>query len=938
MIKNTWLTINGVSRMVAFDPENNLADTLRKMGILGVKVGCGKGVCGTCSVILNGELIRACTKKMKAVPDNSTIVTVEGIGNAQNPHPLQLAFVKYNSIQCGFCIPGFVVSAKALLDVNPAPTREEVRAWFLKNHNACRCTGYKTIVDGVMAAAEVLRGEKPIESLLPDEEADNVYGSYIARPNALAKALGQMNYSDDIIQMMPAGTVHLAPVFAGVSHGNILSIDDSEALKMPGVMKVLTAKDVKGTNRIVMAVGRKRSLAVGNELPIIADKVLRYGDVVALVAANSREEARAAAQKVVVNVEKLPEYMNVLDAVADDAMQIHEGIPNIYIEQPHFWGEDTEEVFDKADCVVESSYYTQREPHLALEPESAFAYRDEDGKLAIHYKTQTLYVTRKAIAGGLGIPMEEIRIVANPAGASFGYSMSPPMPALVGAASLAMDAPCALTMSWEEHQHFTGKRAPSYSNMRLAASKDGKLQAMEYEIAFDTGPYTQYAGALSDKACVFMGNPYKIPSVKGLTKIVFTNHNYSTTYRSYGVISVNFATEMILEEMASKLGIDPFEFRMKNLLREGDIFSDGHPADAYSTPEMFENLRPKYEKVKAWCKENSTDEVKYGVGIVSSVYKAGGGTNDSSEIHLELNADGTVTQFNSWEDLGQGADVGTLVHTLEALRPLGLRPDQVKLVQNDTKFVPNSGSASGSRSHYMNGLATIDAANKLLDAMRKEDGTFRTYDEMVAEGIPTKYSGKYSTTGVEGVTGINGNTGLGRNMVQTAYAVMMATVEVNVKTGKIRVIDFDCESDNGRVGSLQAVEGQCFGGIEHGIGTAISENYDDIKKDANIVGAGFPFIDAIPDSLTLNCRNQPRGNGPHGSTGCSEAFQSGSASVVICAVHDACGIWMRQLPAKPDRVLKALDDKAKGIENPPTSWYLGADFNERLDWLKNNPV
>ena len=708
---------------------------------------------------------------------------------------------------------------------------------------------------------------------------------------------------------------------------------------MPGVVRVITWKDVKGTNRISMPVGRPRGKATGNEQPILVDeKVFRYGDICALVAATTRREAREAAKKVHVHMENLPSYLTLLDAIADDAMEIHEGKPNLYLEQPHFWGEDTEAAFEKAEHVVAASYYTQREPHLALEPDSAFAYCDEDGKLAIHYKSQTLYAARTAIAAGIGLPIDKIRIVANPAGGSFGYTMSPTMPGLVAVAAIALERPCALTLNYEEHQHFTGKRAPSFSNIRLAADSSGKIQAMEYEIAFDTGPYTQFAGSLTDKGPTFMGMPYKIPRMKGLSKLVFTNHNYNTTYRSYGVVSTTFATEMIMEEMAFELGMDPLEFRYINALRENELFSDDHLLDSYTIPEMIDNLRPRYEQAKQWSRAHSSAERRYGVGIACSTYKAGGGVGDQSEIDLELRPDGGVTHYNSWEDMGQGADVGTLVHTHEALRPLGLRPDQIRLVQNDTKYCPNSGAAAGSRSHYMNGLATLDAAKKLMEAMRKEDGSFRSYAEMVGEGIPVRYTGKFSTTGVSGMKGIDPNTGLGFNASANAFAVMMARVEVEVASGKIRVLGIDCEADHGRVGSYQAVEGQALGGITHAIGMALAENYDDIKKDANIMGAGFTFIDMIPDEIHLHALDRPRATGPHGSSGCSEAFQSGPHAAVIAAVHDACGIWIRKLPATPDKVMAALTAAKRGDVAEPEMWYLGCDFAEHLEELKNNPV
>ncbi len=226
---------------------------LRRLGLTGVKVGCGTGVCGACSVILDGKVIRSCTKRMKTVKEYSEVTTIEGIGIPNNPHPLQVAWINCGAVQCGFCVPGFIVSAFQLLKENINPTREEVRDWFQKHRNVCRCTGYKQIVDAVMLAAEVMRGEKTIAEIQyePDENEKEYYGKPVVRPIALGKACGVVDYGDDIELKMPAETLHVAVVQPRVTiHGTIKSIDYSEAEKMPGVVKVITAKDVQGTNHM----------------------------------------------------------------------------------------------------------------------------------------------------------------------------------------------------------------------------------------------------------------------------------------------------------------------------------------------------------------------------------------------------------------------------------------------------------------------------------------------------------------------------------------------------------------------------------------------------------------------------------------------------------------------------------------------------------------
>ncbi len=369
-IKKTMYSINGVDRLVVSDPEEKMSDFLRRIGLTSVKVGCGVGQCGACTVLLDGKPVRSCTKKMKNVPEFSKVETVEGLGTATSLHPVQLAFIIYNGVQCGFCTPGFIMSAKALLDVNNNPTRQEVRDWFTKTRNICRCTGYKPIVDAVMAAAKIVRGEmtmQEIEAVAPP--ADKVFGNKYPRPYALGRVLGVTDYGDDLALKMPEGALELAMVLSTVPHGNIKSVDFSEAEKMPGVIKVVTAKDVKGDNNIGMPAFHARSTAGFPSRSVLCDKkVLRIGDCIALVAADTRGNARAAAKKVKVDYEPLPYLTNYLEAVLPDAVRVHEESGNEYVRVPVLKGDDTREIIDNAPYVVEGSFYSTREPHLAIEP------------------------------------------------------------------------------------------------------------------------------------------------------------------------------------------------------------------------------------------------------------------------------------------------------------------------------------------------------------------------------------------------------------------------------------------------------------------------------------------------------------------------------------------------------------------------------------------
>ena len=952
-LRKMFLNINGVDRVFMCDPENDrLSDVLRRLGLTGVKVGCGMGVCGSCSVILDGKVVRSCTKKISKVPDYAKVTTIEGIGTPQHLHPLQVAWMHCGAVQCGFCVPGFIVSAYQLLQENPDPTREEVRDWFQKTKNVCRCTGYHQIVDAVMAAAKVMRGECSIEDIMYHAPADGeYYGTGIVRPNALGKVTGLTDYGDDQAMKMPEGTLYAAIVQPRVAHhAATTEIYTEEAEKMPGVVKVITAKDIYaigGTNLMGEGQFHERSTVLKPSRKVLQDeKIFRYGDVIALVVARTNKEARAAAAKVTMDYEKLPEYTSYLEAVMPDAMRIHEDTPNIFAEQPVMKGaglEDPEKVrdlIDEAPYVVEGSFHSTREPHLSIEGCVCQAYWGDDGMLTIQCKSQCVYSSIGRIGSAcFGVPREKYRILMNPTGASFGWSTNAGDIALVAACTIITGEPVSLSMSYEEHQHFSGKRCPSYSNGRLACDKDGKIIAAEFDIGLDHGAYSWGGDDVMTKPARFTFWPYKVPNVAGLVRVANVNHAFGTAYRSYGSPQAYTLSEPLMDMMAEKLGMDPFDFRYLNIARPGDTNINSYPFKQYPMQAMMDRMRPLYEEAKARAKAETTPEKMRGVGISWGGFNVTEGENDSAEVALEIKADGKIWKYDTWHCMGQGGDVGSVMVTLEALKPLHLTPDDIQLVQNDTKLCPDTGMAGASRSFYMDGNATKIAADKMLEAMRKDDGTYRTYDEMVAEGIPTKFYGKHENSIDPELVRLDPNTGIGDPSPAYTYCLNMAEVEVDAKTGKCTVLKFTCVDHVGRIGNIQAVNGQAYSGISHGIGFALQEDYDDVKKQGNMAGAGIPYIKDTPDDIEILHMDEPIESGPFGSSGASEAFQASPHCAVLNAIYNATGVRIHEQPARPEKIKAGLDAIARG-EKPyePAKYYLGPDMYEELESIKANPV
>ena len=943
MFTRMILTINGVERPVICNPEkDSLAAVIRRMGLTGTKVGCGTGVCGSCSVLLNGDVVRSCARKMKTVPEFSEITTIEGIGTPQNLHPLQLAWITHGGVQCGFCTPGFIVSAYGLLKKNANPAREDVREWFRKHRNVCRCTGYKQLVDAVMTAAKVMRGEATMEDITFKPPAnDDYYGSELPRPFALPKVCGLADYGDDIKLKMPEGTAHLAVVLSEVTHARIIGIDTSEAEKMPGVYKVMTAKDVKGTNShpVPQIIPRMKSNGI-LEFPIICGKKInRRGEVVALVAADTEANARAAAKKVKQDLDILPSYMSFPEAVMPNAIQLQETLPNFYMEYPLLKGEDTADLFDGAPIVVEGSFHSPRQPHLPIEPDTLQGYYEADGTLTLQCKAQSMHDSRYEVSVACGIPEEKLRFINNPAGGSFGYSIASNTYALVATAVQNLNIPCTLTLSYEEFNHTSGKRAASYSNGRLACDGDGKIIALEYDVALDHGAYTVVASIIFQNLISIGFHGYNVPNIKALARAGSTNNGFNTAYRGFGAPQIYTTSEALIDMAAEKAGIDPWEFRYKNLAKPGETTVNGRPYMNYDIyPKLMDMIKPYYDKYVEEANAAKKEGRHVGVGLSLGGFLCTTGMHDACELDIELGPNETIICYNTWQDVGQGGDIGTLTHTLKALAPLGITPDKVRLVLNDTGRAPRHGLSAASRSHYMAGNATLDAANKLMDAMRKPDGTFRTYAEMVSEGIPTKYRGHYDQLGRGLDPVLDPNTGQGERNAEFMYVVNLSQVEVDAATGKTTVLRYTSTADVGPLGNKLSVDGQAYGGLSHSIGFALSEDYNAEDKHGNIAGCGVPTIDMIPDDLEVYYNETPRQFGPHGSNGCSEDFQSCGHMAVINAINNACGARVFTLPATAEKVKAAYEKKQRCEDLTPAKYFLGTDFEEELEIIKNNPL
>ncbi len=909
-MKRIPLNVNGVDRWVVADKETSLAEVLREQMLLtGCKICCEDGQCGACTVVLDGKPVRACTLPMSKVAPNAEITTIEGIGTPDDLHPLQVAWMAHGGAQCGVCTPGFIMSAKVLLDGNTSPTREQIRAWFNRNRNVCRCTGYKPLVDAVMDAAAVLRGEKTAASLLDKPKADgSILGTKFARPSAIAKVTGTWDFGADVALRMPHDTLRLALVQAKVSHALIKGIDTAEAETMPGVERVITWKDVGGKNAITGLITFPTNKGDGWDRPILCkEKIFQFGDAIAIVAADTEAHARAAAAKVKVDLEVLPAYMSGFAALAPDAMEIHPGVPNAYYEQGVVKGADTAPLMASAAAVVDITTYCSRQPHLHLEPDCGEAFVDDDGVLTILSKSIGVHLHHAMICPGLGIPPEKLRIIQNPTGGTFGYKFSPTMEALLGVAALVTKKPVSLIYDQYQNITYTGKRSPANINIKLACDKAGKLTAMETDWWLDHGPYSEFGDLVTLRQAQFTGAGYHLENIRGHGRTVATNHAWGSAFRAYGSPQAFLASEIAIDMLAEKMGEDPFEFRYKNLYNEASTTPTGQKPEVLVLKQLFDMLRPKYQEAKKRCADFNAGntETKRGVGISLGIYGCGLDGPDSSQARVEMTPTGFVVH-SGWEDHGQGADLAAQTMAHEVLRAAGVTPDQVKLVMADT-FGPNSGPAGGSRSNVFSGNAIRVAAEMMLNAMKKPEGGYRTHKEMVAENIPLAYDGKWVAAAC---TDCSPDTAQGNPFPIYMYEVFMPEVEVDLETGKATVVKFTTSVDVGTIINKATVDGQIYGGLAQGIGLALTEDFDDLELHTTLRDCGIPYPKDVPDDMEILYLETPRELGPFGAAGVGEAPLTAPHPAILNAVNNAVGVRVFRIPALPEVIKMGLEAKA----------------------------
>lgn len=553
------LEVNGRKVAKRAAPHLRLLDFLRdELNLTGTKEGCGAGECGTCSVFVDGKLVKSCLMPA-AKAQGTKIETIEGLApRGGDLTPVQRAFHKTGASQCGYCIPGMVMAATSALRENPDAGIEEIKERL--GGNICRCTGYSKIFEAVEIARDVIAGRLPASACEEDGAGDSFIGNNIRRLDAPSKVSGRLRYAGDMT--MP-GMLHMQVLRSPHAHARILSIDTSKAEDLPGVACVITAEDVPGEDGFGVFV---------HDQPVMARDRVRYvGEAIAAVAADDVLTAKRALDLIEIEYEELPAVFDPEDAMQDGAPVLHDYAPGNLVKHIPIRKGDVEAGFAEANLIVEETYETQQVEHAYLEPEAGLGYVDHDDVVTIVSPSQNITHHRHMLAHILNLPINKVRFIMSPVGGGFGGKEDMIYQGMLALATIKTGQPVRLVFTREESIISTAKRHPSRVRYKMGLKNDGRITAVQFSMISDGGAYGMSTEGVMRKAAILSCGPYDIPNVKIDTRGIYTNNTPSGAFRTFGGMQAQFATESHLDICAEKLGLDPFEIRRINMMRNGAV-------------------------------------------------------------------------------------------------------------------------------------------------------------------------------------------------------------------------------------------------------------------------------------------------------------------------------------------------------------------------------
>ncbi|MDX1613359.1 MAG: molybdopterin cofactor-binding domain-containing protein [Candidatus Promineifilaceae bacterium] len=951
------LTVNGQEHTLDVAENRYLAEVLRHdLGLTGTKIGCNEAECGICTVLVDGVPVDSCVyPAFKA--HARQVETIEALNPAlahrpatsesasdiaahlhryepaelDELHPLQGEFVRHGAVQCGFCIPGLIMTAKALLAENPDPDDRAIRVALKDTY--CRCAGYPAISKAIRSAAAIMRGDEPLPVDVPSSRRPlNIVGQLVNRPEAVAKVTGAAVYTDDI--SFPNQLVGRT-LRAAFPHARINKIDTSAAEALAGVRAVLTWRDVPG---------RLNHGLVRHDWPALAkDKVRYVGDPVAIVAADTAEVAERALELIEVDYEPLPVVPHEEAALDEGAALVHEdwqtGNLLKHIKVRHG---DIEQGFDEADVIVERTFRTATTEHAFLEPECAIGvpadYDHAHQKLTVYVGSQIPYADRNQVAACLNLPDEAVRVVSPLVGGGFGGKEDIAAQVHVAMLAQASGRPVKMLYSRRESLRFHPKRHATTIHMKVGARRDGRLTAVQATLYGDGGAYASLSDKVMTRATTHATGPYITPHAKIDCYANYTNNPPSGAFRGFGVTQSAFAVEQTMDMMAEELDLDPLAFRRLNAMQVGQVTATGQTlresvgllecldateqAIAAHTNGQGETSDYGHGPLPAWREGNKA--YAWGLACAYKNTGLGGGAPDKSSATVEVFPDGTAEVRTSAAEIGQGL---VTVVTQVTAEELGLPYDHVKVLLSDTDLTPDGGPTTASRQTYVTGNAARMAAGAMRDALssvvaerfdvppgsiRFEEGLLRANGSSVGFGEAVQWlsnEGRSPRATYEYWAPETQPLGTGGDMhFAFSFATQAALVEVDLETGEVHVLKVVAVNDVGMAVNPVGLRGQVEGGVMMGLGNALTEEY--------IVEAGRPFTDVLARYKMPSIKHAPEiqaiivedptTDGPYGAKGVGEISSIPTTPAICNAIYNACGVRVYSLPVDQDALLLAM--------------------------------
>lgn len=902
------------------DGQETLLDFLReRMGLTGTKRGCDQGDCGACTVLVDGKPVNSC---LILVPEmaGKDITTIEGLSLDGELHPLQQAFVDFNAVQCGFCTPGMVLTAYALLNEHPNPTSAEIRRYM--EGNLCRCTGYGKIVEAIQATIGPSDKEKGLPAA-PD----------VKRLEASEKTTGHAIFTGDIKR---PGMLVGKLLRSSVSHARIKSINTDKAISLPGVAVVITANDFPD---------RRTGLAIHDEYPMARDKIRYIGEAVAAVAAVDEETAERALELIQVEVEELPAVFTISESMDANAPIIHERyeeytsvVPLIRKGNVCLHGKigkgDTRKGFAESDEIFEDRYTMPVVHQAAIEPKTVLAEVDHIGRLHIWSGTARPFALQAGIADILGIPMSRIQVTGTKIGGHFGSKGEMTFEPIVAMLALKAKKPVKVEMTRQEEFISGNPRHAMEIFIKTGVKKDGTLLAREAKLRVDTGAYSYFGPLTTSTAMNLVCGPYNIPNISVEGLCVYTNKISCGPCRGPGAPQALFAGEAQLDRIARKLDIDPIDLRRKNGLKAGDSLATGQVLTEGGYEEALSALK-EYLDGHPDPLPQGDERKAFGIGLAGGFWGMGGG---GSSATVRVNEDGTVILIMGAVETGAGSDTAMALLVAEGL---GISLEWIKVVSGDTDTCPFDFGAIGSRTTQAMGVAVHLAVEGVKEQLLGfAENQLKTPKEALVFGGGRIYSKEQPglalpiATAAHLLTIVNGGpvVATGTNTTPSppfnpdcvegvvwpsrafyTFGAQAALVRVDKTTGEVDVLKVIAAHNVGKAVFRAGIEGQIQGGVAMGLGYALSEKV--IFSEGRPVNDSFvdyllPTMVDVPEIVAIVVEKEGA-KSPEDIRGVGEPATIPTAPAVVNAVYDAIGVRINDLPLTPEKVYRAMRNKPK---------------------------